>query len=137
MSTSRLVGIVCGLSLLACVIACGGRTPRGTAPASSPPKADEALQVERRKLLDDMQRQGVMQKLEGGESPRLWVGPKFLTLSADGKRRFVEIAYAYHYELPKGVKKEDVPATQSLHIWNSTTGKRLGMFSPFIGLDLE
>ena len=128
-----LIAVVCVLTL-AVFVGNGGRTPSGPntrTPAMSAPRvvcdASAQMQAQRKALFESLQRKQIIQKVDRpGTSYRVYVLPRFFSLTYDLKVNFMSVVYAWVYECKSG---------KPLRIFDALTNKSLGNFDEY-GLDL-
>jgi hypothetical protein len=127
------VGVVALLILIMAIVASLSEKDE-QAPAQSRPAAVKAeppeTQERRKKLIADLQRQGIFGKIEcrsGGATA--WVSPRFYLISFDDKQSFASVVYVYCHG-----RADD---TGFVTLKDDRTGKDVGTFWGNRGLDLE
>lgn len=91
----------------------------------------ESKQKARKKLIQEMMRSGVLQKVESpGGAPRIWVDPAFYALDFDEKKTLIEVVAAYY----ACFNRDDMTPARVL---DGKTGNEIGSFDAYGGLDLD
>lgn len=155
--TSPLVGLLAFVMFVVLCVFCAGvftegyepsdrgsRNPTGkadTEKASSQPAAEiegtasDDLQERRILLIQELQRQGIIQKIKtSGSAPSVYVLSGFFALTFDDKQEYMGVCCAYAYKLPQGDLGN---FNKPLLIYDAMTNKSLGYMSPKYGLDLD
>jgi hypothetical protein len=90
-----------------------------------PPAVDPGTRQGRLDLFAELKREGIFYKVDkSGTMPRAWVTPEFMQLPYDNKQAFVSIVAAYYGE-----------SFAAVH--DSTTGKEVGYYTRFDGLEMK
>ena len=92
----------------------------------------EKVQMERKKIIEDLIREGIFQKIEmPGSLPRVWVRPSFYLLEFDRKEKILNIIYAYFFDGTRG--------SDCIKLIDSLSGKDVGLYSlnQYPALELE
>jgi hypothetical protein len=100
-------------------------------PAKEKAKAENDQQAARKKFIDDALKYGVIQKIRlVGDYVHIWASPAFYQLDFDMKQNLAGVVFDY-YRISGEAKGGHVT------IKDSKTGKRIGSYSPSLGLDLD
>ena len=86
----------------------------------------DAAQRQRANAIERLVARGVVQKLDRGQFPVLWVGPAFAALSSDEKNTVAQIAYGYAGD----------PDAEILELRDGRSRNEMGRFSLMAGLNL-
>jgi hypothetical protein len=130
-TVNRVLAAVSGTILAAILLACGsGPTTHR--------KATPDLQAKRLKIVNDAISLGVLDKVESGGVPKVWVGPAFRALSFEEKNAIIGAAYAYLLVVDPSdpPRAADTPDPQVLIV--DRNGKVIGRYGPtFGGLEMD
>ena len=66
-------------------------------------------------------------------APRVWITNYFMTLDVDKKKSFLDVVYAYYAGKRADFGDDEL---DFIRLKSSTTGKNVGTYNPFTGLDL-
>lgn len=103
-------------------------------PAPQPTRATAKLQAERKAAIATLQAEKVIQKIATpGDTPRVYVLPRFFSLTFDRKQAFVGLCFAYQFATPMGGEAEP---GQMMFIYDATTNKQVGVMDG-AGLQLD
>lgn len=106
-----------------------------TPAAANQGRASAELQKQRLKLINDMKKQGVVQKIHKANGlVKMYVLPRFFTMPFDDRSTVADLCYAYQFEIPKG---GDVEYDEFLMIVSAMTNKNVGTYHPKEGLKLD
>lgn len=132
--TSLFTWIIAGffaLVVFAAIIPINTSSPPASAPAPAKKSVvidkSPAKQAERKKFIERLIAQGVIQKVDtmGGNLPKIYVRPAFYNIDLDTKQSLVSVVYAYYFD---GSNISD-----SVILRDSRTGKDVGDFNPNLG----
>lgn len=127
---SRLVACLLGVNAVGLIACCC--TMPSTANVA---KATPQVQEQRRKLIQKMESDGIIQKIQYERSPcAVWVTPTFMAMNFDTKRGLCAIIFSYAFEVPAN---GEAPIGKSLNLFHSTTGKNVGDYDSTIGLRIH
>ena len=144
--------IVCAIVPVFFFLCCGGclflsmlgnqnttrHRPQSDSSKGSYVTPDDGKQVGRKKIIDDLIKEGVFEKIgyDGVSLPKVWVTDRFLLLDQKTKHSFLEVVWTYYsikdddfgsiglFGTPLVVKIDD----------GTINGKRIGNYEPFDGL---
>jgi hypothetical protein len=111
------------------------RTPtRSTASRSPAPTVDKSpnKQAERERLIKRLIAEDVIYKVDtgGGSLPKMYVQPRFYSLTIDEKKAFASVVYAYYFD--------GSDMTDTVIIRDARNGKDVGSYNPHIrGLEMK
>jgi thioredoxin-related protein len=112
------------------ISACSTQT---TAPAPTPTSTIDAsaeMQAKRYDFIQDLIAQGILLKVEKPSTlPHAWVTPLFYSLNFDDKQSFISVVWTYYFV-------KDSKATTVI-LYDSKTGKQIGTFNEYKGLELD
>ena len=107
-------------------------TPAAPAKPAITIDKSEQMQADRKKLIEKMIAQGVIQKVSvtAGGVPEMFVRPSFYGLDFDTKNSFASVVFAFHFN---GTEK-----FPSIRLRDSRTNKEIGTYGyPTFKLELE
>jgi hypothetical protein len=86
----------------------------------------DAAQRQRANAIEKLVARGVVQKLDHGQVPVLWIGPAFAALPSDEKYAVAQVAYGYAGD----------PDAEILELRDGRSENEVGRFSLMAGLNL-